>query len=66
VTFHYRAPAGRAKHDKEIRRAERKQLKAERLAIRREQKLAGVDVESLPEPWRGVARTLANGDTDGR
>jgi len=62
VTWHYRPPAGGGKHDKEIRRLERKMAKQERLAIRREQKLAGINVDDLPEAWQGVGRTLANGD----
>ena len=50
------------KADKENARRARKQAKAERLAYRRAAKLAGVEIDRLPEGIQGVARTLANGD----
>lgn len=50
-----------AKHDRERLRDEKKQAKADRLAQRRAEKISGVDIDTLPEDYRGVARTLANG-----
>ena len=66
MSWSYRAPVGRSKHDKERARLEKKQSKAERLAYRRAARLHGVEIETLPEDIRGLARTLTNGDTDGR
>ena len=50
------------KHDREIARRARKEAKAEKLAIRRTEKLRGVEIESLPEAMQGLAKTRAIGD----
>ena len=53
---------GKQKHDRERARAEKRQAKAEKLAARRAKRLAGVEINSLPAHYHGVARTPANGD----
>ena len=53
MTWHYRPPAGGGKHDKEIRRLERRELKAAKKAIRQVEKLQGVEIDSLPEDQQG-------------
>ncbi len=60
MTWHYRPPAGGGKHDKEIRRLERRELKAAKKAIRQVEKLQGVEIDSLPEDQQGLARFLSN------
>ena len=50
------------KADKENKRADRKQAKAERLARRRQERLQGIEIDSLPADLQGLARTLANGE----
>ena len=49
------------KADRENARRARKQAKAERLAYRRAAKLAGVEIDRLPDDVQGLARTLATG-----
>jgi hypothetical protein len=58
----YTAIASRgAKHDREERRAERQEAKAERIAARRAQRLNGVNIAQLPADYRGLAMTVSRG-----
>lgn len=50
------------KADRENNRKARKELKAEKLAQRRAEKISGVAIDSLPSDMQGLARTLANGE----
>jgi hypothetical protein len=45
---------GFQKHEREIRRAERRQQKAKRLAERRAAKCEGVPIDTLPEPMQAL------------
>ena len=60
MTWHYRAPVGRGKHDKERARLERRETKAVKKEIRKAEKLQGVEIDSLPEDQQGLARFLSN------
>ena len=59
----FRGSYGLQKHDREANRAARRIEKQQRLAARRAEKAAlkGVNLDEIPEQWRGVARTLQNG-----
>jgi len=52
------------KHHKEIRRKERREAKAAKLALRRAERLQGVPIDDLPEDIQGLARALSHGGHD--